>query len=94
VQGALDRFEDLVHSRLDACGDNGLNGHADGFHQPANGSCSRREQEAELWDEVQALCILARSGVETSGWWNSLQQRCEAIAGRFAKELAHVTAKA
>jgi hypothetical protein len=36
-----------------------------------------------LLEQVQALCILARSGIETHGWWRAVEGRCNDLESQL-----------
>ncbi len=40
--------------------------------------------EIATLEKIDAMCILARSGVETIGWWNSMRQHLDDLATGFA----------
>ena len=44
-------------------------------------------QESEVLDQVQAMCILAHSGVETLGWWTAMQQRFDNLASWYCEQI-------
>jgi hypothetical protein len=49
-------------------------------------------ESLSLLEQIQGLCILARSGVETDGWWQALDKRFSALESSLLQEEAATAA--
>ena len=84
VENSAVRFSEIVQSRFHD-DENGSSG--DTIPNPGRLSPHRQAllaKEAALLEQIEAMSSLARSGVETLGWWNAMQKRFDDLASRLS----------
>jgi hypothetical protein len=86
IQRLLAEFAELVQTRIARTSESDrYQGERPPQFAKVSPGCAA--QESELFDQVQAMCILARFGVETPGWWNSMQQRFDRLAANYSSDV-------
>jgi hypothetical protein len=82
----IDNFAEIVESRF--AHQHVRTAHsADSAPQFTEEAQAAAAQELEIMEQVQAMRALARSGVETLGWWNAMQQRFESLVSRYSNDV-------
>lgn len=84
VENSAAQFAEIVQSRFhdDENGSSGVSIENPGRFPPHTQALL--VEETEVLEQIQAMSSLARSGVETLGWWNAMQKRFDDLASRLS----------
>jgi hypothetical protein len=79
VRDSIARFADIVQARFVEHEGRYISGMSTDDANASPAASARLTKEAAVVEQVQAMCSLARSGIETLGWWNAMQQRFDLL---------------